>query len=189
MLQQFKKLIKTGGVRNRRNLISKNEGKVSFLQITGFILILLGILYFIGKFVYNVLLNFKSVPAINLTAEEVAILFFIIMLGVALAFPTLLEDQNKGLSTMRLVVFMMINVICMLLLKIGWNAKDLSAIGVNQYWMGIIAFVFGAKAVQTFFESRETSSILSPKEDAYNNTQPTINIKQRSIPTSGPISL
>ena len=76
------------------------------------------------------------------------------MLGFAFAFPDLLQDQNKGLSTMRIVTFMMINVICMLLLKVGWNCKSFEDIGINGYWMGIIAFVFGAKAAQSYFESK-----------------------------------
>ncbi|MFX6311328.1 hypothetical protein ABTF78_19545, partial [Acinetobacter baumannii] len=48
---------------------------------------------------------------------------------------------------MRIIVFMFANVICMLLLKIGWG-KDISSledIGLNGYWMGVIAFLFGAK--------------------------------------------
>jgi len=48
----------------------------------------------------------------------------------------------------------MINVICMLLLKIGWTANSLTEIGLNGSWMGVIAFVFGAKATQSYFESK-----------------------------------
>ncbi len=138
---------------DNRKLIKRNETKISYLQIIGFVLIILPILYFIGKFIYNLALNVKSIPAIDFTAQEVSIMFFITMLGFALAFPDLLQDQNKGLSTMRLVVFMMTNVICLLFLKIGWDCSDLTSMGVNQYWVGIIAFVFGAKAVQSFFEN------------------------------------
>jgi hypothetical protein len=77
-----------------------------------------------------------------------------VMLGFAFAFPELLRDSTKGLSTMRIVVFMIVNVICILLLKIGWDQPSLKAIGLDQYWMGVIAFVFGAKATQTYFESK-----------------------------------
>src|SRR5205823_1376178 len=61
-----------------------------------------------------------------------------------------------GLSTMRIVVFMIVNVICLLLIKIGWGKEihSLEQIGLDQYWMGVIAFVFGAKATQSFFESK-----------------------------------
>ena len=85
----------------------------------------------------------------------ISVSFFITMLGFSFAFPSLLEG-NEGLSTMRIIVFMMTNVICMLLLKIGWadSVKSLADIGLNQWWMGVIAFVFGAKATQSFFESK-----------------------------------
>ncbi|MBT3209199.1 MAG: hypothetical protein HN347_12710, partial [Bacteroidetes bacterium] len=131
-----------------RKLIENQEYKISFIQFVGFALIFIGILYLLFKLVFstngNALLN----------GENVSITFFIIMLGVSLAFPSLLKDQNKEVSTMRIVVFMMTNVICLLLLKVGWDANDFYDIGIDQYWVGIIAFVFGAKATQAFFESK-----------------------------------
>ena len=127
----------------QRKLISKNETKVSWLQIIGFLMILAGILYLVGNmFLFGV------------GAEEVAIIFFDIMLGVAFAFPDMLKDDNQQVSTMRIVVFMIVNVICMLLLKIGWDKGSFEEIGIDGYWMGIIGFLFGAKAAQSFFESK-----------------------------------
>jgi hypothetical protein len=55
---------------------------------------------------------------------------------------------------MRIVVFMMVNVISMLLIKIGWNKSSLKEIELDQWWMGVIAFIFGAKATQSYFESK-----------------------------------
>jgi len=86
--------------------------------------------------------------------KQVAIFFFIIMLGMCFAFPSLLEGPNNDLSTMRITVFMMVNVICMLILKNGWDSGSMKNIGIDEYWMGIIAFVFGAKATQSFFENK-----------------------------------
>ncbi len=128
----------------QRKLIDKQESKVSILQLVGFLLMILSIGYLlINLFWFTV------------NPQDIAVNFFIIMLGFAFAFPSLLKG-NDGLSTMRIVVFMMTNVICMLLLKIGWadNITSLSQIGLDQYWMGVIAFVFGAKATQSFFESK-----------------------------------
>jgi len=127
-----------------RNLISSKEEKVSFLQILGFKLILIGLIIMF----YSVCCGTIAV------ASGVAISFFTIMLGFAFAFPSLLQDKNNGLSTMRIVVFMMVNIICILLLKIGWNAKDFAEIKIDGYWVSIIAFVFGAKATQSFLESK-----------------------------------
>jgi len=124
-----------------KKLISSGEDKVSYIQIFGFILIVTGVLAIIIAGLFK---NDASVIAIS---------FFITMLGVAFAFPKLLEG-NDGLSTMRIVVFMVTNVICILLIKIGWNKESLECIGLNQWWMGVIAFVFGAKATQSYFESK-----------------------------------
>lgn len=87
-----------------------------------------------------------------LIGKRIAVNFFIVMLGMCFAFPSLLKGGDDNLSTMRIVVFMMINVICMLMLKNGWGVEDLSKIGIDANWMGIIAFVFGAKVVQSYFE-------------------------------------
>jgi hypothetical protein len=129
----------------KRKLIQKNENKVSILQMIGFILLLLGIISLITVS----FLKGSIIPSV------ISVAFFTTMLGFSFAFPSLLAG-NDGLSTMRIVVFMVTNVICMLLLKIGWadTIKSLADIGLNQWWMGVIAFVFGAKATQTFFESK-----------------------------------
>ncbi|TGD59015.1 hypothetical protein [Flavobacterium humi] len=128
-----------------RDIIEKNEGKLTVLRFIGFCLMAIGV----------VSLMICSFETKNPVANIIAISFFITMLGFSLAFPSLLEG-NEGLSTMRIVVFMMTNVICMLMLKIGWGNEidSLKDIGIDQYWVGIIAFTFGAKATQSFFESR-----------------------------------
>lgn len=123
-----------------RKLISYSESEISFTQIGGFTLIVAGVI---------AIILFGCLDKSSL----IAISFFIIMLGVAFAFPKLLEG-NDGLSTMRIVVFMVVNVICLLLLKIGWGKDSLECIGLDGWWMGVIAFVFGAKATQTYFESK-----------------------------------
>jgi hypothetical protein len=145
----------------KRKLIQKDEKSISILQIIGFVLIVIG--------VSSLLISLT--PVYSLKGNSVSVLFFIIMLGVAFAFPSLLKDQNKGLSTMRITVFMMTNVICMLLLKIGWSddITSLEQIGLNEYWMGLIAFIFGAKAAQTFFENWKQSTKDSQKSNDNSN--------------------
>jgi hypothetical protein len=124
-----------------RKLIGQKEN-VSYTQIVGCLLILFGIIVMIGS----------GVVANTPSSSSISISFFITMLGFAFAFPSLLEG-NDGLSTMRIVVFMMTNVICMLLIRIGWDKYSLTCIGLDQWWMGVIAFVFGAKATQSYFEN------------------------------------
>jgi len=129
----------------QRKLLHTADSKVSYLQIIGFLVILAGLIYL-----------FTEQMRDKLDSKAIAADFFAIMLGFAFAFPDLLKDTNKGLSTMRIVVFMMVNVICIILLKIGWDDKttSLRAIGLDQYWMGVIAFIFGAKATQSYFDSK-----------------------------------
>ncbi len=136
-----------------RDFIDKKEGKLTIIRFVGFCMMMLGVLALIAcSFSLD-----EKVPKI------VAIAFFITMLGFSMAFPSLLEG-NEGLSTMRIVVFMVTNVVCMLLLKIGWanGITSLEQAGIDQYWVGIIAFTFGAKATQSFFESK----MAVPKESA-----------------------
>lgn len=127
-----------------RKLIKSHESKISFLQMIGFVLMMLSIIYLLIKLIW-----------FTISSNDISINFLILMLGFSFAFPSLLEG-HEGLSTMRIVVFMVTNVVCMLLLKIGWgeDIKSLKDIGLNEYWMGIIAFAFGAKAAQSFFESK-----------------------------------
>jgi len=126
-----------------RKLMVQEGHRVSWLQLLGFMLMLVSIFYLLAN------LFFFSV-----TADDMAVNFFIIILGFSFSFPDMLKDENKEISTMRMAVFMVVSVITMLLLKIGWNSKSLKEIGLDQFWMGVIAFVFGAKAIQYFFESR-----------------------------------
>jgi len=158
----------------KRGLIKKNEEKVTYLQIIGFSLIGIGILYMTA---FRIIRHFS-------TPEGMAISFFLIMLGMAFAFPSLLQGGDKEMSTMRIVVFMMVNVICLLLIKTGWGneIKSLKDIGLDQYWMGVIAFIFGAKATQSFFESRTARQKVKDNSPPSNPEQDT---KSTYIPHQG----
>lgn len=144
--------------------LTNDKKKVSITQILGFVLLLSGAAFLIGSGFFGH----------QTSSGGVSVFFFITMLGFALTFPALLQG-NDGLSTMRIVVFMMTNVICMLLLKIGWakGVTNLREIGLDGYWMGVIAFVFGAKATQSYFESklavlREVSNTETPNREKSN---------------------
>lgn len=133
-----------------RPLIESENRKASYIQLIGFLLISTGVMYLFAKVVIPqrwLILPFDGTRA--------SIVFFIIMLGCSLAFPDLLCDKRKELSTMRIVVFMMVNVMCLLLIKTGWDSKSLNEVGINGYWVSIIAFVFGGKAAQSYFEYKQ----------------------------------
>jgi hypothetical protein len=143
----------------KRDFFKRNEGQLTVLQLIGFMLLIFGVMGMIIPLIFDGLQTLGWIPAQATTQtimpSVIPIAFFITMLGVAFAYPSLLEG-NEGLSTMRITVFMVTNVICMLLLKIGWlpGTTSLDDIKLDWYWMGVIAFVFGAKATQAFFESK-----------------------------------
>ena len=139
----------------KRDLIKQGEGRLTYVQVFGFVLITLGVIYFASFLLPSGIINL--LPFLKLDehpeSSEVSIAFFTTMLGVVFAFPEMLKGQTKEVSTMRIIVFMFANVICMLLLKIGWDKHSLTEVGLDGYWMGVIAFLFGAKATQAYFEN------------------------------------
>jgi hypothetical protein len=142
----------------KRDWIQKNEGKLTYVQLFGFLLIACGVVYLASYLLPSGVIH--AFPSLDLdedpTPNGISIAFFTTMLGVAFAFPDMLRGQTKEISTMRIIVFMFANVICMLLLKIGWNKGSLQDIGLDGYWMGVIAFLFGAKATQSYFENAKS---------------------------------
>ncbi len=149
----------------KRDWIQKNEGRLTYVQIFGFILIAFGVVYFASYLLPDGIINGLSPTGSDKEprANDISIAFFTTMLGLAFAFPDMLRGQTKEISTMRIIVFMFSNVICMLLLKIGWNKDSLQEIGLDGYWMGVIAFLFGAKATQSYFEHAK-SLVPGPKQ-------------------------
>jgi hypothetical protein len=119
---------------------------LSFSEILGMILILIGLIFLILSFIK--LFN----------SEQIAVGFFITMLGYAMLNPALLESPS-GLSTMRVAVFMIVNVVCMLMLKIGWNPeiKSFANLQIDTNWVALIGLVLGAKATQTFAENKASA--------------------------------
>lgn len=144
----------------KRDWIQKNEGQLTYVQFFGFVLIVIGIIYFSSFLLPDGIKNFWFLKQLLLESGPnpggISIAFFTTMLGVAFAFPEMLKGgRTNEMSTMRITVFMFTNVICMLLLKIGWGKEHLSDIGLDSSWVGIIAFLFGAKAAQSYFENAD----------------------------------
>ena len=161
----------TTSTRPKARLVNE-KNKVTILQRIGVVMIIAGLLGLIISLFFHSDVS-KDLDTKNpvhpdaASAPIAAISFFITMLGVAFAFPTMLRGK-EGISTMRIVVFMMANVICMLLIKFGWQVNNLQQIGLNEWWMGVIAFVFGAKATQSYFESK-LAVPQQKKEETFNS--------------------
>lgn len=154
----------------KRDWIQKDEGKLTYVQLFGFLLIAFGVVYLASYLLPSGVIHYFSSLELDEdpTPDGISIAFFTTMLGVAFAFPDMLRGQTKEISTMRIIVFMFANVICMLLLKIGWNKASLQEIGLDGYWMGIVAFLFGAKATQSYFEHAKPPAT-SPGQDTGSN--------------------
>lgn len=157
----------------KRDFLKQDEGKLTYIQVFGFILITLAMLYFASFLLSSGVFAIIHTTLDNdQTANGISLAFFTAMLGVSFAFPEMLRGQTKDISTMRIIVFMFANVICMLLLKTGWKTDSLSDIGLDGFWMGVIAFLFGAKATQTYFENvKSLAGITSSPNETLSKTE------------------
>jgi uncharacterized membrane protein len=125
--------------------------KENLISLIGYLLLLTGIIGLICNTVC-------SDEQIQTRSINISIFFFLTILSLAFIFPSMLKASSGDISTMRIIVFMMACVISMLLLKMGIAKNSLTEIGLDQWWMGVIAFVFGAKATQSYFETKKSNN-------------------------------
>ncbi len=78
--------------------------------------------------------------------------FLCIMVGFAFIFPSLLEENKGELSTMRIIVFAVTMVFCVLYIKLGWSTASFQEFKVDDTWVYILGIAFGSKAFQKFGE-------------------------------------
>jgi hypothetical protein len=150
-----------------KRLIDYEETRVPVFQLFGYTLILIGVLYLVYKIVFPIKLGNSPI-----NGDKMAMTFFIIMLGISFAFPSMLKDQNKGLSTMRIAVFMIINVFVILCIKIGWNCGSLKEFVIDKTWGYIIGAALGSKAIQSLGENNILGKSADPVNDSKENTGP-----------------
>jgi hypothetical protein len=120
------------------------------LKTFGKTLIIAGTLGFLAA----VVLSFTALSGLDQGALPAAS-FLSIMLGIAFAYPSLLQDTQGGLSTMRIVVFAVVLLFCTIYLKIGWTITKLETLTIDQRWIYILGLAFGSKAFQRFGEKEE----------------------------------
>jgi len=82
--------------------------------------------------------------------------FFLILVGMAFCFPSLLEEAKGEVSAMRVVVFAVTMVFSVVHLKIGWNAGTFKDFQIDQTWVYILGLAFGSKVFQKFGEDKTT---------------------------------
>jgi hypothetical protein len=114
-------------------------------------------------FLVAVIISFTALSGLDQGALPAAS-FLSIMLGIAFAYPSLLQDTQGGLSTMRIVVFAVVLLFCVIYLKIGWTITKLETLTIDQRWIYILGLAFGSKAFQRFGEKEEDDTIATRKE-------------------------
>lgn len=81
-----------------------------------------------------------------------ALSFLLMMIGLAFAFPSLLEESVGAVSTMRIITFAVVMVFCVIYLKIGWDLGNFEQFTIDDTWFYILGLAFGAKTLQKFAE-------------------------------------
>jgi len=119
-------------------------------KIFGIILIGVGTL----GFVIAGIVHFTEVSDLDQGALP-ASAFFLVMIGMAFCFPTLLRENKTEVSTMRVVVFAVVMVFCVIEIKIGWTAGSFSEFTIDSTWIYILGLAFGSKAFQRFAEDNQ----------------------------------
>jgi hypothetical protein len=98
------------------------------------------------------ILSLFVVPVVTMDGSLPAISILFLLLGIVFYFPDLLEDQNGGISTMRVVVLMTVSVFVITTVKLSWSVASLLEFRIDKSWIYILGLAFGAKAVQRFAE-------------------------------------
>jgi hypothetical protein len=113
-------------------------------------LIMLGIFGFLAA----VILSFTPIADLDNGAIPAGA-FLCIMLGMAFHFPTMLEESKGEISTMRILVFAIVMVFCVIYLKIGWSLNNFENFSIDKTWVYILGLAFGSKVFQKFSEGSE----------------------------------
>lgn len=110
--------------------------------------------------------------------------FLIIMLGIAFAFPSLLQDMNGGLSTMRITVFAVVLLFCTIYFKMGWSISKYEELTIDQRWVYILGLAFGSKAFQRFGEQDDDDKVKSTKKETTIEEKQEISVSSKGKDTS-----
>jgi hypothetical protein len=108
--------------------------------------------------------NLSNFGVILIIAGTLGFLYAVIMsftvsilLGFAFANPSMLQDTQGGLSTMRIIVFAVVLLFCTIYLKIGWSISKFEQFTIDKTWIYILGLAFGSKVFQKFGEEPPSS--------------------------------
>jgi len=130
-------------------LVAPESASESVLRIIGTLMIALGVLTMLVGAVANR----------ELSGATVASAVFTIVMGLAMRFPTLLQDgtmtdeRRPAYSSMRVVLLMVAGTFIMLTVKAGWTTQSLEQLKVDQSWALLLGVVLGGKVFQGMAEA------------------------------------
>lgn len=126
------------------------------LKKLGALLIALGVLGFTATVILSERQNCGTCGTLP------AISFLVCMLGFALYFPSLLEEEAGQLSTMRILAFAVALVFCFTYIRLAWTATSLQDLTIDEKWVYILGITIGGKAVQRFGENPPSNNPKPP---------------------------
>ena len=108
--------------------------------------------------------------------------FLFILIGIAFAFPSMLQDAGTGgVSTMRIIVFAVVLLFCTIYIKIGWSISKFEEFTIDQRWIYILGLAFGSKAFQRFGEKDDSS----PGDDTGKTTTEKLTVNKETTESKG----
>jgi hypothetical protein len=138
--------------------MENNVTEVRFKQL-GFVLVSLGLLGFLA----DAIINFTPLGVYD-NGSLPAASFFLVMIGFSFCYPSMLEENKGSLSTMRIIVFAVTIVFCVIYIKMAWNTASFSNLSIDKSWIYILGLAFGSKAVQKFGEHKADEGNNAPKQ-------------------------
>jgi hypothetical protein len=130
-------------------LIAPESASESALRVVGTLMMALGVLAMLVGAVANR----------DWSGATVAAAVFTIVMGLAMRFPTMLqdgtmtEDGRPAYSSMRVVMLLVAGTFIMLTVKAGWNTQGLEQLKVDQSWALVLGVVLGGKVLQGMAEA------------------------------------
>lgn len=130
-------------------LIAPESASEAALRIIGTVMMALGVLAMLVGAVANR----------EWSGATVAAAVFTVVMGLAMRFPTLLQDgtvtdeHRPAYSSMRVVMLLVAGTFIMLTVKVGWTTQDLAQLKIDQSWALVLGVVLGGKVAQGMAEA------------------------------------
>ena len=150
--------------------MSSPKKAIDFLERTGQILVIAGIVGFVAAIVISLIP--KAITYFDGIASDGTIAsasFIFILLGSAFAFPGMLREKStddQSYSTMRFVVLAVVLVFSAITIKIGWQTSTFEDFKIDSTWVYILGLAFGGKVAQTFNEEGDLKGQEEDPDDA-----------------------